>query len=63
LSQFLQTRCSNIDDPDFVAGMFCNLILSLRNNLLIGRARNIQKKDQQRHVQQVVEFILPSLQA
>lgn len=61
LSRFLNNRCRTLDDPDFAAGMFCNMILSPRNNMLIGQSSGMQTKQQHRHVKQVVDFILPSI--
>ncbi len=61
LSRFFETRCSQVDDPAFTAGMFCNLILMPRSNILIGQSRSMAIAQQRRHVQQVVRFLLPSI--
>ena len=61
LSQFLKSRCPKLDKPEFAAGMFCNMLLSPRNNILLGQSGTMAKQQQLAHVKRLVEFILPSI--
>jgi len=61
LSQFLKNRCSKLTDPDFVASMFCSMILSPRSGVLMGHSPTLGEKEQHKHIKQVVEFTLQAL--
>lgn len=58
LSQYLTARCPGLAAPDFAANMFCSMILSVRNNLLMGQTDTMTKSAQRAHVQKVVELFL-----
>ena len=61
LCHFLKTYCSSHNDADFTANMFCNMILSPRNGILMGHSPTFGKTKQNRHVRRVVEFTLIAL--
>jgi TetR/AcrR family transcriptional repressor of mexJK operon len=62
LMEFLKKRHPELEDVDFYAQMFANMVLAPRNQLIMQGKGHITRAEQQTHVNNVVRLFLQGMQ-